>query len=147
MRTEQGLTLIEMLVSILLLAIVALGSASLLTVTVHQNQLAHTRSLATNLAAERIELLTSQTYEPTSTAQAYRLPDEVFDAGPPATFTSDYGTITGHEHFRRVMTLNYDVPVAGMLQVTTEVTWQDLKEGEKRHTLITYVHPALEQGL
>ena len=144
---QQGLTLIEMLVAILLLAFVALGSASLLTVTVHQNELARKRSLATNLAAERIEQLTSQSYEPFASYQDYELSGEVTDAGPPITFTADFGSIPGYPQYRRVMTLRYNVPSAGMLQVTTEVAWHDLKQGEKQHTMITFVHPGLEQGL
>ena len=146
-KTERGFTLVEMLVSILLLAFVALGSVSLLTVSLHQNKLAGKRSVATSLAAERIEELTSQRYQPSETFQNYEVPGEVSATGPPATLTADYGAIPGNPEFRRVLTLNYNVPVAGMLQVVSEVSWEDLMQGEKRHTLITYVHPGLEEGL
>jgi len=143
---ERGLTLIETLVSLLLLAFVALGSASLLAATLHQNKLAQKRSLATHLAAERIEHLTSQRYESSTNYLAYGLPGEVADAGPPITFTASYGSIVGHPEFRRVVTLNYGVPVPGMLQVVSEVYWNDLNQGEKRHVVTTFVHPGLERA-
>ncbi len=143
---EHGLTLVETLVSVLLLAFVALGSASLLTTTLHQNKLAQKRSLATHLAAERIEHLNSKGYESSTTYAAYRLLNEVADDGPPITLTAGYGSIVGHPEFRRVVTLNYGVPVPGMLQVISEVYWSDLKQGEKRHVMVTYVHPGLERA-
>lgn len=144
---EQGLTMIEMLVSMLLLSFVALGAVSLLSATLHQNKLARYRSLATHLAAERIEQLTSQRWASAADYLNYQMDGEVVDAGPPITFTADYGTIDGHPEFRRILTLSYDTPFAGILYVVAEATWEDLLQGEKRHTMTTYVHPGLEQGI
>ena len=61
--------------------------------------------------------------------------------------TTDYGTLDGYPEFRRVMILTYDSPYAGLLQVTVNVTWIDMRQGQKRHTMTTFVHPGLEQGL
>ena len=144
---ERGLTLVEMLVSVLLLAFLALGSISILTVSFSQNKLARNRSLATNIAAERLEHVTSIPFAAAAAYQNYRLPEETAAAGPPQTLTADYGSIPGYPEFSREVTLNYGVPVAGMLQVVTTVSWQDMHQGEKAHTLITYIHPGLEEGL
>ena len=142
---ERGVTIVEMLVAVMLLAFVALGAVSLLITVLHQNKLASHRSLATHLASERIELLTSQRWS--ATGAEYQIPGEVMDTGPPVILTSDYGTLDGYPEFRRVLTLNYGAPYAGMLHVTAEVTWNDLLQGEKRHTMTTFVHPGLEQGI
>jgi prepilin-type N-terminal cleavage/methylation domain-containing protein len=144
-RSERGVTLIEMMVTVVLLAAVILGSASLLTQVLHQNKLARHRSLATYLAAERIDRMTSLEFNTAADYLHYRLPEESASAGPPVRFTTDYGSIPDYPEFRRVVTLNYDVPTAGMLQITSEVFWEDLRQGEKSHELITYVHPRLEQ--
>jgi prepilin-type N-terminal cleavage/methylation domain-containing protein len=144
---ERGLTLVEMLVSVMLLAFLALGSISLLTVSFTQNKLARKRSLATNLAAERLEHVTSLPFATAASFQNYRLPEETADAGPPRTLTAGYGMIPGCPEFSREVTLNYGVPVAGMLQVVSRVSWRDPRQGEKSHTLITYIHPGLEEGL
>jgi len=144
---ERGLTLVEMLVSVMLLAFLALGSISILTVSFSQNKLARNRSLATNIAAERLEHVTSIPFASAAAYQNYRLPEETVDAGPPQTLTADYGSIPGYPGFSREVTLNYGVPVAGMLQVVSRVAWLDPQQGEKAHTLITYIHPGLEEGL
>ena len=143
--TERGVTLVEMMVTVVLLGIVILGAASLLTQVLHQNKLARQRSLATYLAAERIDQLTSLEFNTAADYLHYQLPGETAAAGPPVTFISAYGTIPDYPEFRRVVTLNYDVPTAGMLQITSEVFWEDLLQGEKSHELNTYVHPRLEQ--
>ena len=143
--SEQGVTLVEMMVTVVLLGIVILGSASLLTQVLHQNKLARQRSLATYLAAERIDQITSLEFNTAADYLHYQLPGETPAAGPPMTFTSDYGSIPDYPEYRRVVTLTYDVPTAGMLQITSEVFWVNMQQGVKSHELNTYVHPRLEQ--
>jgi type II secretory pathway pseudopilin PulG len=145
-QTESGLTLVEVVISVGLLAFVSVGIMSLLIVSIRQNQLAQKRSVATALAAERIQQLTSLPYQASATYTLYKLPYEVAAAGPPATLTADYGAIPDYPGFRRVVTLTYDTPVAGMLRVQSSVFWQDLNQGVKSHEMITYLHPSLEQG-
>jgi len=143
--SERGLTLVEMLVTVSILAGVILGSASLLTQVFSQNKLARQRSLATYLAAERIDQMLSLEFNGPADYTHYQRPEETAAAGPPMTFTTDYGNIPDYPGFRRVVTLTYDVPTAGMLEISSEVFWQDLRQGEKSHELITYIHPQLEQ--
>jgi prepilin-type N-terminal cleavage/methylation domain-containing protein len=141
----RGFTLVEILVAVLLLGFVVLSVMALLTAIMHQNQLAQERSTATALASERVARLMSEPFHGVTEVGLYKLPDETLAAGPPATLTSDYGELAGHPEFRRVVTLTYDVPAPGMLRVESKVTWKNLKQGEKTHAMVTYLHPGLEQ--
>ena len=60
--------------------------------------------------------------------------------------TADYGNITGYPDYRRVVTLTYNTPVAGMLKVESTVSWQNVHQGEKSHVMISYLHPDLERS-
>lgn len=144
-RSQRGMTLVEVLGAILLLAFVALGTASLTIYATRENKLATERTVATNLAAERIERLMALPYQGPAHYANYALPYEVVSAGPPKTFTADYGTIPGYERYRSVVTLNYDVPAAGMLQVIVDVSWNNVHQGVKTHRMIVFLHPGLEQ--
>ena len=144
--SATGFTLVETLVSVALLAFVALGVMALLTAVIRQNKLAKERSTATALASERINLLTSLPFQTPANYLNYRLPEETAAAGPPRTLTTDYGRIPGYPQFRRVVTLTYDVPATGMLRVKAELSWNNLQQGNKTHEMVTYLHPGLEQG-
>lgn len=143
---SDGFTLVEILVAVLLLAFVVLSVMALLTAVVHQNELAKERSVATALASERVGRLMSQPFKGSTEAQSYKLPEETATTGPPLTFTTDYGAIPGHPEFRRVVTLDYDVPATGMLRIEARVFWKNVRQGEKSHEMVTYLHPGLEQG-
>jgi len=143
---ERGLTLIEVLLATLLLSLVILASVSVLTLTLKQNRLARNRTVATGLAVERVDRLTAQRFYAAADFAAYALPGETTDTGPPLTLSADYGSIEGYPDFRRVVTLNYQVPVAGMLRVSSEVFWRDPYEGLKSHKVVTYLESTLEQN-
>jgi prepilin-type N-terminal cleavage/methylation domain-containing protein len=145
-RRDGGFTLVEVLVSVALLAFVALGVMALLTSVVRQNKLAKERSTATALASERINELTSQPFQAAADYLRYRRSEETAAAGPPRTLTADYGQIPGYPEYRRVVTLTYDTPVTGMLTVRTEVFWSNRAQGAKSHAMVTYLHPGLEEG-
>lgn len=144
-RGQSGLTLVEVLVSLTLLAFVSLGIASLLAVAVRQDKLAQERSVATSLASERIGKLMSMPFQSSTHYQNYKLPEERVAAGPPQTFTADYGAIARFPDYKRVVTLHYGVPVTGMLRVETRVYWKNLQQKEKNHEMVTYLHPGMEQ--
>ena len=144
-QSERGMTLVEVLLSLALLSFVVLGSISLLTVSTRQNNLAKNRSIATNLAAERLDHLTATSYHDAADYAAYLLPGETGTDGPPATLTTNYGAIAGFPEFKRRVTLTYDAPTAGLLSAKVEVFWKDLQQGEKQHTLLTFLHRDLER--
>jgi type II secretory pathway pseudopilin PulG len=144
---ETGLTLVEVVICLGLLGFVAAGMMSLLTIAVHQNKLAQMRSVATGLAAERIQQMTSMPFQSSASCADYALAGETVAASlPVVTFTADFGSIPNFPDYRRVLTLTYDVPVSGMLRVESRVFWQDLNQGLKNHVMITYLHPGLEEA-
>ena len=143
---QQGMSLIETLLSLLLLSFIVLGSISLLTISSRQNKMAQRRSIATSLAAERLDRLTAAPFRNSADVLALALTEESTASGPPAVFTADYNEIPGFPQFRRVVTLEYDVPEAGLLKAKVEVYWQDQKQGEKEHALLTFLHPELDWG-
>jgi len=132
--------------SLALLGLVAVGIASMLVFSIRQNKLAEMRSIATGLAAERVQQIISHAYMPSTTYTEYKLPEETAAAGPPQTFTTAYGAIPAHPEFSRVVTLTYNSPVTGMLRVQTTVSWVDRQQGTKTHVMVTYLHPKLEEG-
>lgn len=143
---EDGFTLVEVLVSVALLAFVALGVMALLTSVVRQNKLARERSTATALASERINEITSLPFQASADVLRYKRPEETASGTAPKVFTADYGVVPSYPDYRRVVTLTYDTPVTGMLRVKSEVFWKNLQQGTKSHAMVTYLHPGLEQG-
>jgi prepilin-type N-terminal cleavage/methylation domain-containing protein len=143
---EAGLTLIEVIAAIALLGLVAVGIATMLIASIRQNKLAEMRSIATGLAAERMQQIASLPFMGSANYTEYRLAEETAVAGPPATLTTGYGGIPAHPEFSRVVTLTYNSPVAGMLRVQTTVSWVDRQQGTKSHVIVTYLHPRLEES-
>ncbi len=143
--SEQGLSLVENLLSLLLLSFIVLGSLSLLTISSRENRLAKNRSIATSLAAERLDHLTSVAFRGSTDVAGYALAGETFAAGPPPRLTLGYGSIAAYPEYRRVVTLQYNTPQTGMLKAKVSVFWQDPQQGEKSHELLTVLHPGLEQ--
>ena len=144
-KRESGLTLIEVMASLALLGLVAVGIMTLLVASIRQNKLAEMRSIATGLASERIQQIASHPFMPSTNYTEYKLPEETAAVGPPQTLTTNYGSIPAQPEFSRVVTLTYNSPVAGMLRVRTAVSWVDRRQGTKTHEIVTYVHPKLEE--
>jgi len=140
----KGLTLIEIMVALGVLAFVALSLISMLTTSMHLNKLAQERSIATALASERIQQLSSMDYQAAADYLNYQLAEETADTGPPLSFTADYGLVPDYPEYKRVVELRYDTPYAGMLTVETTVSWNHLTQGERDHVMITFLHPGLE---
>ena len=143
---ESGVTLVEVLVALLILAFVALGVTSLLGIAIKQNKLALERSLATGLASGRLNQLSAMPFRPAADVADYGLPGEVVEDGPPVKLVAGFGQIPGYPEYKRTVTFDYDTPVAGMLRVKVDVAWWSLSQAtEKLHSMIVYMHPALEQ--
>jgi prepilin-type N-terminal cleavage/methylation domain-containing protein len=143
-RAQRGVTLVEVLVALLILAFVALGVTSLLGIAMKQNKLALERSVATGLASSRLDQLGTARFQDVESFENWRLPEETPEAGPPPRMVALYGEIPGFPDYRRTLTLDYDVPVPGMLRAQVDVGWWNHGQAqEKVHTMITYLHPAL----
>jgi prepilin-type N-terminal cleavage/methylation domain-containing protein len=142
--TDAGFSLVEVLVALALLSFIGLGSVALMSVVIRQDKLAGRRGEATSLAVERLENIEALPFQDSASYTAYALPGETAAAGPPRTLTAAFGAVPGFPSFQRVVTLEYNVPVAGMLKAKVDVTWRDLQQGVKTHTLVTYLHPSLD---
>lgn len=147
MKNQRGMSLVEVLVALLVLSFVTTSAVTALTLTLRQNERARLRSEATSLATGRIEQLTVMRFRSSSDAADYLMPGETLVAGPPIQIQAGYEEIPGYPQFRRTVTLNYDTPVGGMIQLVVQVYWQDLHHGEKQHQLTTFLHPNLHTGL
>jgi len=143
--TPRGMTLVEVLVSLAILMIVGLGAVQLLMFSMRLNTLASQRSVATGLASERIQQLTSQRFQGLANYANYKLPYETAAPGPPPTLVSDFGAIPGYPDYRRVTELDYDTPVAGMLRVQVKVSWRSVWQGTKEHEMVVFLHPKFAQ--
>lgn len=138
------MTLVEVLVSILLLGFVALGVTTLLVISMKQNRIALERSVATGLATGRIDQMAAVGFVPEAEFASYGLPEETAVDGASPTFEALYGEIPGYPDYRRNVRLDYDTPREGMLRVQVDVTWFNRGQRlEKTHSMITYIHPAL----
>ena len=146
-RRERGFTLIEVLVSIVLLAFVALGAQRMMTGAVRQNKLALDRTTATNLAAARLAQITAMPLQDAANYTNYLLPGETGAAGPPVTLTADFGSLPGFPRFSRVVTLTYNTPVSGVHRVQVDVSWVDRgQNATKSHRVVTLMHPDITTG-
>jgi prepilin-type N-terminal cleavage/methylation domain-containing protein len=146
-RRKRGFSLVETIVGMGLLGLVSLGIMTFLGTSIRLNGLAVQRSIATGLASDRVHKLTGRTYQGEDNWADYLQGEETGSgASPTFLLTADYGEIVGYPDYRRVVTLTYNAPVAGMLLVESSVFWQNVHQGEKSHTMLAYVHPDLERA-
>ena len=143
-RREDGMTMVEVVVSLGILAFIALSVMTMLTTSMHLTKLAEERSTATALASERVQQITSMKYRQLANVKEYLGDGETAIDGPPITFTADYGAIPDYVEYKRVVELYYDTPVVGMLTVQATVSWKHTGKGERSHTMVAYLHPGLE---
>jgi len=143
-RSDRGMTLVEVLVSLVVLSMVSLSLISGLIMAMNLGKLARQRSVATVLASGRVHHILALPFQTAANFAGYQLPEETAAAGPPIVLTSDYGQIPDHPDFKRVVVLTYDVPVAGLLTVESTVSWQNNVEGERSHRMVAFVDPGLK---
>ena len=141
---EDGMTMVEVVVSLGVLAFIALSVMTMLTTSLHLNKMASERTTATALASERVQQITSMKYRQLPSVGDYLNDGETGVEGPPITFTADYGSIPDYERYKRVVELYYDTPAAGILTVQATVTWNHTGRGEMSHTMVAFLHPGLE---
>ena len=90
---DSGLTIAELVVSMGILAFIALSVATMVSTSVHLDKLAQERSIATSLASGRIMRITSMPFQIIGEVGRYGLLEETLAVGPPPTFTTAYGLI------------------------------------------------------
>jgi len=137
------MTLVEVLVSMVVLAVISLSLISALTMAMNLGKLARQRSVATTLASARVQQILSTPFQTAANFARYKLPEETAAAGPPIVLAADYGQIPDFPDFKRVVVLTYDVPIAGLLTVESTISWQQTVEGERSHQMVAYLDPGL----
>jgi type IV pilus assembly protein PilV len=109
LRNDEGITLIELLVTIILLAVGMLGMSALLTGITEGNAFSSELTTGTVLAQDRLETARNTGYD-----------------GLPAgdtTLTEDYGSVTGYPLYKRETFIDADNPATGMKSITVTVFW------------------------
>ncbi len=116
-RQQQGFTLIEVLVAMAVVMIGMLGTAALADININGNAMANHMTVATTLAKDKMEAARSAGYE------------EADDLAG----TEAYGAISGNSAFKRVVTVQTNVPDAFITTVTSTVYW----DNDTRHISMT----------
>ena len=115
MNNEKGLSLIEVLVAMIILAIGLFGMAPLVVLSIEANSMSQDALAVSNLAKEKIE-----TY-----ANASLLPALPFDE-------AETGLAGGYDRTTRIWDNTVDTLIpAGLCQVEVVISWQD-KMGASR---------------
>lgn len=109
-RCCAGFTLIEVMISIVVLSIAILGFSAMSLGTIRGLSISDRQTTATTLAQRQIEELNNAPYD-----------DVVADNYP----LEDYGSIAGYTQFRRSVTIADATPEANTKTVTVNVWWRD----------------------
>ena len=120
---DEGITLIELLVTIILLAVGMLGMSALLTGITEGNAFSSELTTGTVLAQDGIETARNTGY-----------------GGLPAgdtTLTEDYGSITGYPLYKRETFIDADNPATGMKSITVTVFWDSDGHSVALRTIIS----------
>jgi len=108
-RNNNGFTLMEVLVAMVILSVGLLGMAALITGIINSNKLSNRISTATVLAQDKMEDIKRIGY-----------------SGMPAsdtTTTENYNSITNYLLYKRDIFTEVANPVAGMKKITVTVYW------------------------
>lgn len=105
---RRGFTLLEVLITMLLLAVGILGVGGLAITTVQGNDRGNKLTRATILAQDRLEEVRTAGY----------------DGAAAFAGTEGYGAIAGQPAFKRVVTVTDDTPGTWMKTVTVTVSWE-----------------------
>ena len=106
---NEGFTLIEILIAMLILSVGILGMAALTVGIINGNKLSNNLSAATTLAQDKMEDVRRLGYTGTSATTA--------------TDTENYSSITGYATFKRVVVTTVDSPAPGMKTITITTYW------------------------
>lgn len=106
---NKGFTLLEVLVSIVILSVGLLGMASLTVGIIKGNKLSNDLTTATTLAQDKMEEIRNGGYDGLPSSDT--------------TDTEDYGDITDYTQYKRVTETDVDTPATGMKTVTIKVYW------------------------
>src|SRR5262245_40587204 len=109
MRTNNGFTLIEILVALVVLSIGMLGLTRVTVTTVNVNSSNKRHTIASTLVQDRLE----------------RVKKSGYAGATNASYTEGYGTIQAYNAYKRVTTIALNTPAANMRTVTVTVSWEN----------------------
>lgn len=109
-RAYRGFTLIEVMISIVVLSISVLGFSAMTMGTIRGLSISDKLTTATTLAQTKMEELNNAPYA-----------DVIAENFP----LEDYGAIAGYEKFRRSVTISAATPEMNTKTVTVNVWWHD----------------------
>jgi Tfp pilus assembly protein PilV len=109
-REEQGFTLLEVLIMVVVLSVSLLGLSAITISTTRGLSFSDTLTAATTAAQELTERIKRDTY----------------DAVTPANYPVEpYNSMTWYRQFQRAVTITDDAPLANMKTINVRVTWRD----------------------
>lgn len=121
---EEGFTLIEVLVGIVILSIALLTLSGLMTSTIKNTDYGRRTSEAANLAREtmeEIERSAAQNFD--SVVDSVAASDPIAGLNPDQV--EDYGTIAGHSSFRRETYITNGAAPVNSKDIAVKVLWND----------------------
>ena len=162
-RAPHGFSLPEVLVGVLLVGGVAFGIASFVATSMRLNKLALERTNATEVATQRLDLITSKVFSLEADGAEYLESYETDCSGggcgtlpagvdfwfqvaePNQNDAWSQSVLPGYPQYWTDVYLTYDEPLTSMLTVKVVVYWRNLPQGTKSQTMIDFLHPDLER--
>ena len=122
-QNEYGMSLLEVLVSIIVLSIGILGLAPMVVISVNSNSISQDLMTASNLAKEKIEYYTGQ---------------EVLPSLPYEEYESDL--MDGYERITNLIDNTSDSTLTvGLCQLSIRINWTDNTGSSRSTTYMTYI--------
>jgi|APSaa5957512622_1039677.scaffolds.fasta_scaffold83101_1 type IV pilus assembly protein PilV len=115
-KGSQGFTLIEVLITIVILSVGLLGMAALNVGIINGNAFSKNLSTATTCAQDKMDDLRRLGYANTSATNA--------------TVTEDYNSITDYAAYKREIVTTVDSPAPMMKTITVKVYWKDTAQSD-----------------
>lgn len=131
-RRQAGLSLVELMVALMLLAVALLGLAAAFAPGRMAIQAGDQATTAVFLARQTLEAMRNRAYDSDT--------DEITTANFP---NQGYGGIAGYGGYRRTITIANDSPSAGLKTVTVTVFYRD-STGIERPTTLSMVFARAE---
>lgn len=119
---NQGISLLEVLVAMMLVSIVVLGMAGFSTVAIKGSALSQKMTKAVTLGQDSLEEIRRVGYRPA-------LSDE-------RSLTEAYGTIPDEPLFERIVTTKPNTPAPGLQTLTVKVAWDSDRHSISLATLL-----------
>ena len=121
-KKDNGFTLIEVLIAIIILSVGLLGMAALTVGIIQGNKFSNDLTTATTLAQDEMEDIRRLGYSGTSATTT--------------TVTENYNSIPGYPTYKRVTETDVDNPVPGMKMITVTLFWDSDNHSVQLKTIL-----------